>query len=176
MANGAVAALRAQAQASISRLFETACDSRPHGEFEAICIAGGREVFERIGLGPAAFGLVAETDADPRGRFATAIGSAAAHRRRTLAKPSSRVVPYFLTQNSTTGGPTSEPPLHSTSRSPTEVGNVLGGQNAEIAVSSLPQTQSPDWQLTRWTVRTPADPGGPGGPATPVSPFSPLGP
>src|SRR5262249_58764802 len=61
--------------------------------------------------------------------------------------------PYFLAQNSTRGGPTSGPPLHSTSRSPIEIGNVLGPQKAEIATSSLPQPleQSLDRQSSRRT-------------------------
>jgi hypothetical protein len=156
--------------ASISRYLRRPA-VRPHGEV-GICNAARREVFERIGVGPQ---ISASSPTDGRAPSVAAIGSAAAH-RRALAKPSARFVPYFLTQNSTTGGPTSGPPLHSTSRSPTEVGNVLGWQNAEIAISSLPQAQPPDWQSRRWTVRTPAAPGDPAGPATPVSPFSPLGP
>ena len=83
--------------------------------------------------------------------------------------------PYFLAQNSTRGGPTSGPPLHSTSRSPIEIGNVLGPQKAEIATSSLPQPleQPLDRQSSRRTARCPA---GPTGPTGPVSPLSPLGP
>jgi len=94
------------------------------------------------------------------------------------AKPSQGVVPYFLAQNSTAGGPTSGPPLHSTSRSPIEIGNVLGPQKAEIATSSLPQplVQPLDRQSSRRTARCPAGPAGPAGPVGPISPLSPLGP
>ena len=94
------------------------------------------------------------------------------------AKPSQGVVPNFLAQNSTAGGPTSGPPLHSTSRSPIEIGNVLGPQKAEIATSSLPQPlgQPLDRQSSRRTARCPAGPAGPAGPVGPISPLSPLGP
>src|SRR6516225_12351808 len=80
--------------------------------------------------------------------------------------------PYFLAQNSTTGGPASGPLLHSTSRSPIEIGNVLGPQKAEIATSSSPQPlgQPLDRQSSRRTARCPAGPAGPMGPADPAAP------
>ena len=102
-------------------------------------------------------------------------GSQPSHVGKALAQLSRA---YFLAQKRTAGGPTSGPPLHSMSRSPIEVGNVLAPQTAEIANSSSPQPpgQPPDRQSRRRIAATPAGPWAPAGPASPVSPFSPLSP
>jgi hypothetical protein len=179
VAKGAVAAFHTHAQSVNFSIFETVCDGPLHGRTARSKASPSRPAV-RFSTNWPGRGFRPRRrdrrDADGRALSAAAIGSAAAHRHRALAKPSPRVVLYLLTQNSTTGGPTSGPPLHSTSRSPIEVGNVLGWQNAEIAISSLPQAQPLDWQSRRRTVRTPAGPADPAGPASPVSPFSPLRP